>query len=57
MRKMDSMPGRSGDSHPRCLVEERREEYVLPCPGLPQSLFAEQVARQAQEDALQTGRS
>ena len=53
--KMDSTPGRSGDSHPRRLVEERREDYVLPCPALPQSLFAGQVARQAQEDALQTG--
>ena len=41
---MDSMPGQSGDSHPRRLVEERRVEYVLPCPALPQSLFDEQVA-------------
>ena len=53
--KMDSTPGRSGDSHPHRLLEEKREEYVLPCPALPQSLFAEQVAQQAQEDALQTG--
>ena len=37
--KMDSTPGRSGDSHPRRLVEERREEYVLPCPALPQLKF------------------
>ena len=36
---MDSTPGRSGDSHPRRLVEERREEYVLPCPALPQLKF------------------
>ena len=41
--KMDSTPGRSGDSHPRRLVEERREEYALPCPALPQSLSAGQV--------------
>ena len=45
--KMDSTPGQSGDSHPRHLVEERREEYVLPkvlpCPALPQSLSAGQV--------------
>ena len=40
---MDSTPGQSGDSHPRRLVEERREEYVLPCPALPQSLSAGQV--------------
>ena len=53
--KIASMPGQSGNSHPRHFVEERREAYVLPCPALPQSLFAEQVARQAQEDALQTG--
>ena len=52
---MDSTPGRSGNSHPRHFVEERSKAYVLPCPALPQSLFAEQVARQAQEDALQTG--
>ena len=37
--KMDSTPGRSGDSQPRRLVEERREEYVLPCPALPQLKF------------------
>ena len=53
------MPGRSGDSHPRCLIQQQREEYVLHCPGLPQSFFAEQVAQQAQEvareDALKTG--
>ena len=36
---MDSIPGRSGDSHPCRLVEERREEYVLPCPALPQLKF------------------
>ena len=41
--KMDSTPGRSGDSHPRCLVEEQREEYILPCPALPQSFSAGQV--------------
>ena len=41
--KMDSTPGRSGDSHPRRLVEERREEYVLPCPALAQSLSTGQV--------------
>ena len=42
--KMDSTPGRSGDSHPRRLVEaSRREEYVLPCPALAQSLYAGQV--------------
>ena len=41
--KMDPTPGRSGNSHPRRLVEEQREEYVLPCPALPQSLFAGQV--------------
>ena len=23
--KMESMPGRSGDSHPHCLVEQRRK--------------------------------
>ena len=37
--KMDSTPGRSGDSHPRRLVEERREGYVLPCLALPQLKF------------------
>ena len=37
--KMDSTPGRSGDSHPCRLVEERREEYILPCPALPQLKF------------------
>ena len=26
-------------SHPCRLVEERREEYVLPCPALPQLKF------------------
>ena len=36
---MDSTLGRSGDSHPFRLVEERREEYVLPCPALPQLKF------------------
>ena len=33
--KMEPTPGRSGDSHPCCLVEQQREEYVLPCPALP----------------------
>ena len=50
--KIASTPGRSGDSHARHFIEEA---YVLPCPALPQSLFAEQVARQTQEDTLQTG--
>ena len=44
---MDSTPGRSGDSHPCRLVEERREEYVLPCPALPQLKFV----RWTDEDA------
>ena len=44
---MDSTPGRSGDSHPFRLVEERREEYVLPCPALPQLKFV----RWTDEDA------
>ena len=45
---MDSTPGRSGDSHPCRLVEERREDYVLPCPALPQLKFV----RWTDEDAL-----
>ena len=49
--KMESMPGQSDDSHPCCLVEHQRKEYVLPCPALPQSLFTEQVVRQVQEAA------
>ena len=56
---MESTLGRSGNCHPQHLVEQRKEEYILPCPTLPQSLFAEQVVRQAQkvvrEGALQTG--
>ena len=44
---MDSTPGRSGNSHPFRLVEERREEYVLPCPALPQLKFV----RWTDEDA------
>ena len=38
-------PGRSGDSHPCRLVEE----YVLPCPALPQLKFV----RWTDEDASQ----
>ena len=37
------MPGRSGDPHPCHLVEQRREEYILPCLALPQSWFTEQA--------------
>ena len=32
--EMESMPGLSGDFHPHHLVEQLREEYVLPYPAL-----------------------
>ena len=44
---MDSTPGRSGDSHPFRLVEERREEYILPCPALPQLKFVRWIDEDA----------
>ena len=38
---MESMPRRSGDSHPRRLVEQQKVH--LPCLALPQNFFAKQV--------------